>query len=174
MLTRGGGGRKYRLPPNTTFADLWKLACRRGSGRLLTPASRGLRLAVTSSTVSCFGDEPMSDPAKGAAQWLAGARGGSPEALGRVLEACRGYLLLVAERELAPDLRAKGGASDLVQETFLEAQRDFADFRGDTEAEFRAWLRRLLLHNVANFARHFRDTAQRQAARERPLPAETP
>ena len=60
----------------------------------------------------------MSD----AALRLAAARTGSSEALGQALQACRGYLLLLAERELDPDLRAKGGASDVVQETFLEAQ----------------------------------------------------
>jgi RNA polymerase sigma-70 factor (ECF subfamily) len=114
----------------------------------------------------------MSDPAKGAAQWLAGARDGSPEDLGRVLEACRGYLLLVAERELAPDLRAKGGASDLVQETFLEAQRDFAQFHGDSEAELLAWLRRLLLNNLANFTRHYRATGKRRVGLEKALAAD--
>src|SRR5437870_8093656 len=100
----------------------------------------------------------MADPREGAAQWLAEARAGSPEALGQMLEACRGYLLLVAQRELAPDLRAKGGASDLVQETFLEAQRDFPRFSGRSEAELLAWLRRLLLNNLANFTRHYRAT----------------
>ena len=91
----------------------------------------------------------MSD----AARQLAAARAGSREALGQVLQACRGYLLLLAERELDPDLRAKGGASDLVQGTFLEAQKDFAHFQGDSEDELRAWLRQVLLHNLANFTR---------------------
>ena len=52
---------------------------------------------------------------------LVAARRGSREALGNALEACRRYLLAIASRELDPDLRGKGGASDLVQETFLEA-----------------------------------------------------
>jgi RNA polymerase sigma-70 factor (ECF subfamily) len=104
----------------------------------------------------------MSD----AAQRLAAARGGSREALGQALEACRGYLLLLAERELDTDLRAKGGASDLVQETFLEAQKDFAQFRGDSEDELRAWLRQILLHNLANFTRRYRATAKRRLGRE--------
>src|SRR5947209_3557782 len=81
----------------------------------------------------------MSGPAEDAAQWLAAARTGSADALGRLLEACRGYLLLIGQRELDPALRAKGGASDLVQQTFLEAQRDFARFRGATEADLLAW-----------------------------------
>jgi RNA polymerase sigma-70 factor (ECF subfamily) len=94
------------------------------------------------------------------------ARAGSAEALGNVLEACRGYLLTVAQRELDPQLRAKGGPSDLVQQTFLEAQRDFAGFHGETEAELLAWLRRLLLNNLANFVRDYRETAKRQVTRE--------
>ena len=113
----------------------------------------------------------MTDPGGTAAQWLAGARAGSREALGQVLATFRGYLLLVANRELDGELRAKGGASDLVQETFLEAQRDFARFHGNSEAELRAWLRRLLLNNVANFTRQYRDRAKREVAREVPLEA---
>jgi len=99
-------------------------------------------------------------------RWIEAARGGSVEALGRLLEACRQYLLLVANRELAVDLQAKGGASDLVQETFLEAQRDFGLFQGHTEAELLAWLRQVLLHNLANFARQYRGTDKRQIDRE--------
>jgi RNA polymerase sigma-70 factor (ECF subfamily) len=105
-----------------------------------------------------------------AVRWLAAARAGSADALGEVLEACRGYLLLIAGRELGPDLRAKAGASDLVQQTFLEAQRDFAGFYGETEAELLAWLRRLLLNNLANFVRDYRQTAKRQVGREVGLP----
>jgi RNA polymerase sigma-70 factor (ECF subfamily) len=57
----------------------------------------------------------MDRSARDAAQWLPAARAGSREALGEVLEACRGYLLLLAQEELDPALQAKGGASDLVQ-----------------------------------------------------------
>jgi len=71
-----------------------------------------------------------------------------------------------AERELDPRLRAKAGASDLVQQTFLEAQRDFGQFRGGTEDELLAWLRRLLLNNLANFARQYRGTRKRAVNRE--------
>lgn len=99
-------------------------------------------------------------------QQLLAARDGSAEALGDVLQACRAYLLGIADRELDGPLRAKGGASDLVQETFLEAQRDFMRFRGTTEGELLAWLRRMLLNNLANFARHYRGTDKRQIHRE--------
>lgn len=107
----------------------------------------------------------MSSPDPGLSEWLARARAGSPEALGRVLELCRNYLLHVADRQLDADLRAKGGASDLVQETFLEAQRDFAGFGGTTEDELLAWVRRILLNNAANFARRYH-TGKRDLGRE--------
>src|SRR5215469_11026738 len=113
----------------------------------------------------------MTDPGGDAGQWLALARAGSPEALGQVLETFRGYLLLVAGRELDPELRAKGGASDLVQDTFLEAQRDFGQYHGASGDELRAWLRRLLLNNVANFTRQYRERAKRDVGREIPLEA---
>ena len=48
----------------------------------------------------------------------------------------------------------------------LEAYRDFHKFRGNTEAEWLAWLRKILAHNAANFVRHYRGTAKRQAHRE--------
>jgi RNA polymerase sigma-70 factor (ECF subfamily) len=83
-----------------------------------------------------------------------------------LLEACRRYLLRIANGQIDADLRAKGGASDLVQQTFLEAQRDFAQFQGESEKELLAWLRQLLLHNVANFQRHYRATGKRQVGRE--------
>jgi RNA polymerase sigma-70 factor (ECF subfamily) len=98
--------------------------------------------------------------------WIRVARNGSAEALGRLLEACRPYLLLVATQELSSDLRSKVGASDLVQDTFLEAQRDFARFRGHTKEELLGWLRRALLHNLANVTRHYRATDKRDVARE--------
>jgi RNA polymerase sigma-70 factor, ECF subfamily len=113
----------------------------------------------------------MDEPSNADDSDLAAARAGSREAIGAALEGCRGYLLGIAERELDADLRAKGGASDLVQDTFLEAQRDFAGFRGETEADLLAWLRRLLLNNLANFARSYRQTAKRQIGREIRLPA---
>src|SRR3989442_1123444 len=113
----------------------------------------------------------MKKAARDVTDLLAQVRAGSREALGQLFETYRRYLLLVAERELDSDLRAKGGASDLVQETFLEAQRDFARFRGTTEGEFLAWLRQLLLNNLGHFTRRYRATAKRDVAREISLDA---
>jgi RNA polymerase sigma-70 factor (ECF subfamily) len=114
----------------------------------------------------------MAESAPDAGQLLAAARAGSREALGQALETCRNYLLLIAGRQLDPDLHAKGGASDLVQETFLEAQRDFARFQGTSEGELLAWLRQILLNNVANFTRRYRGTGKRAVGREVVVPAD--
>jgi RNA polymerase sigma-70 factor (ECF subfamily) len=108
----------------------------------------------------------MAGQANDIAESLQLARAGSQEALGTVLETCRRYLLGIANREFDPGLRAKGGPSDLVQETFLEAKRDFPQFQGTTEAELLSWLRQMLLHNVENFNRSYRDTNKRQVGRE--------
>jgi RNA polymerase sigma-70 factor, ECF subfamily len=108
----------------------------------------------------------MTQPTDALAGWLNAARAGSADALGEALQVYRGYLMLIAEEELEPDLRAKSGPSDLVQETFVKAQRDFAGFRGGTEAEWRAWLRRILLNALADLRDHYRGTAKRRVDRE--------
>jgi RNA polymerase sigma-70 factor (ECF subfamily) len=51
----------------------------------------------------------------------------------------------------------------------VDAQRDFARFTGIDETELRAWLRRILLNNLANFTRDFRETEKRRVGREVPL-----
>ena len=102
-------------------------------------------------------------------EWLPLARAGSTDALGRLLGAYRNYLLHIARQEIDPGLQAKESASDVVQETFLEAQRDFAQFHGSSAAEWRVWLRQLLLNNVANLIRRYRDTDKRRIDREVPL-----
>jgi RNA polymerase sigma-70 factor (ECF subfamily) len=84
---------------------------------------------------------------------LARARAGGPQALGPLLERYRPYLTVLARVQLGRRLRGKTDAADLVQETFLEAHRDFAGFRGATANEFQAWLRTVLARNLANTVR---------------------
>jgi RNA polymerase sigma-70 factor, ECF subfamily len=97
---------------------------------------------------------------------LEAAREGDRDALGRTIQPFRQFLLMIAERELAPELKTKEGASDLVQDTLLEAHRHFPQFEGQTEAELRAWLRRLLLHRVSYTVRRYRKAGKRQLSRE--------
>lgn len=83
----------------------------------------------------------------------------------QLFERYRQYLRLLAQAQLGRHLRAKCDPSDLVQQTLLEAHRDFPAFEGQHEAELLAWLRRILAHNLFNEARHFA-AQQRDAARE--------
>ena len=99
------------------------------------------------------------------------ARDGDRETFGRLLKCYERLLRYTARHQFPADLRAKADPSDLIQETFVDAQRDFQDFRGPTEAEFVAWLQRLLLHKRSNFIRAYRGRAKRDVAREQPQAA---
>lgn len=90
---------------------------------------------------------------------------------GRLLDTCRHFLLTVANAELPERLRAKGGASDLVQEAFAAAHSARGQFRGTSLAELRAWLRSILLNELAMFRRRYLDTASRDVCREVSLTA---
>ena len=94
------------------------------------------------------------------------AQSGSSAAIGSLLEAARGYLLLQAEQHLPQSLRAKVGPSDIVQETAIDAHRDFPRFRGTTQEELYAWLRTILQNNVTDAVRRFEMAQKRTAKRE--------
>lgn len=94
------------------------------------------------------------------------ARAGSSEALGKIIELCRPYLLLVANEELNSDLQAKFGASDLVQDTCLKASAEFAQFEGASRKDLLAWMRQILRNQLANLREHYQQTQKRQSGRE--------
>jgi RNA polymerase sigma-70 factor, ECF subfamily len=98
--------------------------------------------------------------------WMAAARQGCQQSLGDLLTTCRDYLLLVAEKEIPCDLRAKVGASDLVQETLLAAQRNFVRFEGHEPEQLLRWLRAILILRLADLNRHYRQTRKREVSRE--------
>jgi RNA polymerase sigma-70 factor, ECF subfamily len=105
-------------------------------------------------------------------QLLRLARAGSGPALGQVLELYRGYLGLLARLQIGRRLQGKVDPADLVQETYLEAHRDFRQFRGITEGELVGWLRQILASNLANLVRHYRGTQRRDVRLERDLAVE--
>ncbi len=83
------------------------------------------------------------------AQWIAQARAGSFDALAKLMEFSRKYLLLIANDELPAVLQAKAGASDLVQETQMEAVEGFGQF-----------------NNLHDLGRRFQGATKRQTSRE--------
>jgi RNA polymerase sigma-70 factor, ECF subfamily len=76
------------------------------------------------------------------------------------------WLGLLARLQIDTQFQGKFGASDIVQQTLLEACRDLRQFRGRTEAELLAWLRQILAHVLAHEVRRYRGTQQRDLARE--------
>jgi RNA polymerase sigma-70 factor (ECF subfamily) len=93
------------------------------------------------------------------------------EADGRLdlpLDRFRDYLMLLARAHLPARLRAKLDASDVVQQSLLEAHRHAAQFRGATSGELAAWLRQILARHLANAARDL-GRARRDVGRERSL-----
>jgi RNA polymerase sigma-70 factor (ECF subfamily) len=97
---------------------------------------------------------------------------GNVDALGRLLELYRRYLTLLARLQIDRRLRGKVNAADVVQETFLEAHRDFGQFCGEREGQLTAWLRQILANNLANLVRQYRGTGRRDVRLERRLSIE--
>jgi RNA polymerase sigma-70 factor (ECF subfamily) len=92
-------------------------------------------------------------------------RAGSEAARAELFGRYHHYLDALARAQLGRHLRTKCDASDLVQQTLLEAHRDFLTFQGEHEGELLAWLRRILAHNLFNETRRYA-AQQRDAARE--------
>lgn len=105
------------------------------------------------------------------AKLLHAARTGDNGALGELLERHRHYLGLLARLQIGRYRQSKVDADDLVQETFLEAHRNFEQFRGGTNAEFTAWLRQILAAVLANQVRRYVGTKARNVRLERDIAA---
>jgi len=100
------------------------------------------------------------------------ARAGQDQAVGQLLELYRNYLKLLARLEIGRRLQGKVDDSDLVQDTFLQAHRHFAQFRGKTEGQLVSWLRQLLAEVVAKLVRRYYGTQRRDVRLEMDLNAE--
>jgi RNA polymerase sigma-70 factor (ECF subfamily) len=100
------------------------------------------------------------------------ARAGSSSALGQLLELYRSYLTLLARLQIGRRLQGKVDPADLVQETFLRAARDLAQFRGTTEEEWAGWLRQILAARLGDLVRHYCGTQRRDVRLERELAVE--
>ena len=106
---------------------------------------------------------------EGPEQLLREARAGDGATLGRLLEQYRRYLALIANVQIGQRLRGKVDASDGVQETFLEAHRNFGRFRGNSEGELVRWLRQILAANLADLLRRYLGTQGRDVRLEREI-----
>ena len=146
-------------------------------GRALMPLGhRPLMLSGIGEGVGGFSPRPLP-PAQNASDavdllpesLLTLAKLGDGPALGRLLALYANYLALLARLQVGRKLQVKVEASDVIQETFLEAHRGIGQFQGSTEREFIAWLRRIFAGVLSNQVRRYFGTRRRDVRLEREL-----
>ena len=111
----------------------------------------------------------MTNHSEHAQHLLKSAKRCSDADIGPLLQLYINYLRILATTQLERHLRQRVSPSDVVQETLLEAHRDFPQFRGDTAYEFVGWLRKILVNNVARVVERNVQAAKRDVRREVPL-----
>ncbi len=109
---------------------------------------------------ACAGGGPMTSESR---SWK-GPEGAPPSVA--ALERHRSWLGLLARLQVEPRLRAKFDPSDIVQQTLVEAVRGWPKFRGGSEAELAAWLRKILAHVLSHEVRRFGGAQRRDVGRE--------
>lgn len=100
---------------------------------------------------------------------LSRAKQGDEQALGRLLLNVESYLKLLAKLQIGRHLQVKLDASDVVQETFLEAHRAITRFEGETRDQFMAWLRTILASRLSNNVRRYLGTQARDVRLEQQI-----
>jgi RNA polymerase sigma-70 factor (ECF subfamily) len=86
----------------------------------------------------------------------------------RQLDQYREYLRILAGIRLDSRLQAKCDPSDVVQDALLNAHKSIEEFRGTTEPEFKAWLRKILANTMMNTIQAYH-TQKRDASVEHSL-----
>lgn len=99
---------------------------------------------------------------------MSDAQSGCKQSLGSLLEIYRSYLRLIASLQLDRQLQDKLSPSDVVQATFLQAQKAFNGFDGNSEKELMAWLRKILVSQLLTEVRKY-STLARNVKLERQL-----
>ncbi len=107
-----------------------------------------------------------SDQERDPQQLLARARQGDGACLGTLLQLYRNYLHLLARTQIDLHLQGRASPSDVVQEAFVQACENFAQFRGGSEQELLAWLRRILVNTLARMVEKQVKARKRDVRRE--------
>ena len=76
------------------------------------------------------------------------------------------WLRLMARLQIEPRWGRKFDASDVIQQTLLEAWKAESAFRGDTSGERIAWLRTILSRVISREVRKYDGTLKRDPGRE--------
>jgi len=117
--------------------------------------------------MSEFGQTPASS-----IELLNLARAGDQESLGLLLRNYFRYLNSLSRSRIDDRIRIRVSASDVVQDTLLEAHRDFSSFVGTSLEEFTGWLRKILFNNLATAIEAHVLAGKRDVRKQRRLEAD--
>ena len=101
-------------------------------------------------------------------------REGDRAALADCFAHCRDRLWRVADFRLDPRLRRRVDTDDVLQHTYLDADRRLEHFKGETQTEVFVWLRLVLIQTLTDLYRAHLGAEMRDAGREVPLDALAP
>lgn len=110
------------------------------------------------------------DPAE-TQKLLKQVRSGKPGAFDRLFERYRAYLRKLVEMRLDPKLSQRLDASDVIQETQIEAAQRLEDYLEREPVPFHIWLRQIAHDQLLMARRRHMEAARRAVTREVPLPA---
>ena len=94
---------------------------------------------------------------------------GDEEAVGKLLESERGAIHRMIGLRLDRAIGTRVDASDIVQETMIEAARRIRDYAAEPKLPFGVWLRHLAKDHVIDAHRKHRGAKRRSVDRERSL-----
>lgn len=94
----------------------------------------------------------MSDSAE-LDRLLVAARNGDGVALGQLLDSYRSQLRETIDANIHGPLQRRIDASDVIQQTCVQAVRNFSQFRGSTLPEFWGWLEQVEQHMLVDLVR---------------------
>jgi RNA polymerase sigma-70 factor, ECF subfamily len=97
---------------------------------------------------------------------LLGAGAGRERALGEILDRHRRRLLKMVHLRMDPRLRARLGASDVLQDAYVDASRRLPEYLRDPRMPFFLWLRFLTAQRLAALHRRHILASRRDASRD--------
>ncbi|HAK93681.1 MAG TPA: RNA polymerase subunit sigma-24 [Planctomycetes bacterium] len=105
--------------------------------------------------------------------WLERLRRDGKEALAAAMEHFRPRLMRMVEVRMDPRLAGRADASDVLQETYLDAARQIESYLAEPRLPVFVWLRYLTWERLMNFYRHNLGALKRAVRREVNLPDES-
>jgi RNA polymerase sigma-70 factor (ECF subfamily) len=108
-----------------------------------------------------------------AQRWLDDLRQGNADALAALLDHYRPRLRQMIRLRMDRRLAARVDPSDVIQEVYLDANRQIRAYLRDCKVDFYVWLRGLAGQRLSNIRRRHLGAKRRSALREVALPAES-